>query len=102
MPYYQTDPRITNLTVILESKDGAPVNGIQLDVATTTGAISVTDTTDTNGQIAADPTAAPPLNVFLSQSLLDTWIIRVKPPADPAAYSNIFFWVEYSFTPRTL
>jgi tetratricopeptide (TPR) repeat protein len=100
LPYYQTDPRITNLTLILESNDGAPVNAIGVDVEATTAAISVTDTTDANGQIAADPAAGPPLNAFLTQSLLDTWRVRVRPPANPAAYSNIFFWVEYSYTPR--
>jgi tetratricopeptide (TPR) repeat protein len=100
LPYYQTDPRISNLTLILESKDGAPLNGIGLEVEATTAAVS--DTTDANGQIAADPAGGPPLNAFLTQSLLDTWHVRVKAPADPAAYSNIFFWVEYSFTPRVL
>jgi hypothetical protein len=71
---------------------------------------TVIDSTDANGQIAADPDGTAPLNQFLGQSLLDTWRIRINEEANAAAFtagfswekvSNMFFWVEYDYTPRT-
>jgi hypothetical protein len=104
LPYDQTAPTITNLTLILQVEPGAPKEGISVTVLRDAGP-SVSDTTDANGQIAADPAGTAPLNDFIGVSLTGTWHVQLNGPQpdgfEAKDVSNVFLWVEYDYVPRT-
>jgi hypothetical protein len=106
LPRTQTAPTITNVTLVVQVDPGATAAGLELTIERSGGA-SATDTTDANGQVAADPGAAAALNALLGQSLLGDWRVAVDGSALPAGTTladvhDIFLWVEYDFTRRAL
>jgi hypothetical protein len=108
LPYDHTNPQIQEVYLLVEiDEETSPVN-LVVEVIAKDGGTNATDTTDANGMISTD-TAVAALNTLRATSLMDTWTVRIPDAANATAFAagftwekvnNIFFFVEYTYTPR--
>jgi hypothetical protein len=108
LPYDHTNPRIRDVYLAIETEQGTSLAGLVVNVIATSSGININQTTDANGIISTDA-AAVPLNALRDKLLMDTWTVRIDQSANAAAFdagfnwekvSNIFLFVEYTYTPR--
>lgn len=105
LPFHHTDPRLEELTVLLEAEDGASAAGLTVRVGA--GATAVAQSTGADGTISTGPGAA--INALLGEPLIGDWTIEVREADNSAAFAAGFSWsqvrnivvvAEYAFTPR--
>jgi tetratricopeptide (TPR) repeat protein len=107
LPFYHTDPRIREMTILLRTDEGVSPVGFVLQVAA--GGTNAEQTTDADGAISTGTGAA--LNSFVGQPWLQEWTITLPRTSNQARFdagfqlaqvNNIVVVAEYEFTPRRI
>ena len=110
LPFSQTDPRIRDAYLVVETAPEVSNAGLVVHVEAAGGAFSADQTTDANGMIASGG-GAEPLNGLRDLALAGSWTVSLREGANAAAFAAGFAWsrvanmyllVDYEYTPRGL
>jgi tetratricopeptide (TPR) repeat protein len=105
-PFNHTNPRIKQMSILFDIEEGIDKKGLTVQIDTADG-VSVTQTTDVNGMITTGEGSS--LNTFIDHPLLQKWTIAIPKDSNQTHFDagfdwtkirNIFFFIEYEFTPR--
>jgi len=108
LPFFHTNPRIAELTILLQTDEGVSPANLVVQVSAADGT-DATQTTDADGAIATGAGAG--LNSFVGRAWLQEWKITIPEAPNQARFdagfewsqvNNIVFVVEYEFTPRRI
>jgi len=108
LPFYQTDPRIRELTILVQTEDGVSPQGLAVRVRAADGT-SATQATTADGALSTG--GGGPLDAFAGKPWLQEWTIAVPRADNQARFDAGFQWsqvrnlivtAEYEFTPRRI
>ena len=107
LPFYHRDPRILELTILVQTEDGVSPGGLVIHVSTSDGTSAI-QTTTADGALS---TGATPLDAFIQKPWLQEWRIAIPRADNQASFDAGFEWsqvinlvvtAEYGFTPRRI
>ena len=108
LPFYHTDPRVRELTFLIETDEGVEPGNLIVKVSTADGT-AATQTTTADGALSTG--GSNPLNVFIDKPWLQEWKISIPMAENQARFDAGFAWsqvqniimtTEYEFTPRRI
>lgn len=104
IPFYQRDPQIDDLTILVQTDDGIAPAGLSVTV-TTADTTTATQVADADGALSSGAAA---LDVFRGKALFQEWVISMPEAANQPRFDAGFKWsqvrnivlvVEYGFQP---
>lgn len=108
LPFYHLDPRVRELTFLIETDEGVTSENLVVKVSTADGT-AATQTTSADGALSTG--GSNPLNAFIGKPWLQEWKITVPIAENQARFDAGFEWsqvenivmtTEYEFTPRRI
>lgn len=108
LPFYHLDPRVRELTFLVETEEGVSAENL---VAVVSAADGTTATGSTTVDGALSTGGSNPLNAFVGKPWLQEWKISIPMVENQARFDAGFEWsqirnivmtTEYEFTPRRI
>lgn len=108
LPFYHLDPRVRELTFLIETDEGVTSENLVVKVSTADGT-AATQTTTSDGALSTG--GSNPLNAFIGKPWLQEWKIVIPMAENQARFDAGFEWsqvqniimtTEYEFTPRRI
>jgi tetratricopeptide (TPR) repeat protein len=108
LPFYHMDPRVRELTFLIETDEGVAPGNLIVKVSTADGT-AATQTTTADGALSTGGSNA--LNAFIGKPWLQEWKISIPVAENQARFDAGFAWsqvqnivmtTEYEFTPRRI
>jgi hypothetical protein len=108
LPFYHLDPRVRELTFLIETEEGVSAENLTVIVSTADGT-TATQSTTADGALSTG--GSSPLNAFIGKPWLQEWKITIPVAQNQARFDAGFEWsqvqnivmtAEYEFTPRRI
>lgn len=108
LPFYQTEPRIRELTLLIETDEGVSPENLAIRISAADGT-AVTQVTTSDGAVSTGGTH--PLTAFIGKPWLQQWTIAIPEALNQAQFDTGFEWsqvrniimaAEYEFAPRRI
>ena len=108
LPFYHLDPRVRELTFLIETEEGVSAENLTVIVSTADGT-TATQSTTADGALSTG--GSSPLNAFIGKPWLQEWKITIPVAQNQTRFDAGFEWsqvqnivmtTEYEFTPRRI